>query len=301
MSTAKGERRSSHDAWTNVLQHEATLYFVADGLQRAREAASRGESVPLEAAKKAFSAQQRQLIQARRHYRLRYMLPVAVVGWTVLASCGLVAWLAFRAVGTDYLQWFINNGDVVALIFGTAVLAIDLERHPELISAHPLKVVMVTFAIAAEAFESWSAVIGRRMTDRELEGTTSSVVQTRYRSRTLDVVISSVFMWSAVASIFAWFVFIAPLQYVCNLVVGAPGRAALASRQTFWVLYAPSSSDFGFWKRSDGQVTRTYYRWDKSEQPAEGALEISVAKHPVALSAGLLAASLWAISTLFYA
>jgi hypothetical protein len=44
----------------------------------------------------------------------------------------------FAALGGDYLDWYVRNGFIIALVFSVVAVAVDLDRQVELIAAHPL-------------------------------------------------------------------------------------------------------------------------------------------------------------------
>src|SRR4051794_6807806 len=75
---------------------------------------------------------------ARRRYLLRYAAPRELLGLAVLLALAAVNALWFSAAGSDYLQWFLDNGALVALVFGVVTTAVDLDRNPGLIAANPL-------------------------------------------------------------------------------------------------------------------------------------------------------------------
>ncbi len=79
----------------------------------------------------------------------------------------------------------------------------------------------------------------------------------------------------------AWLIVIAPLQYFGNLVAGAPARLALAASVRSWVVRRPNVVFLGR---------------DPIDKMPEGAEEIGLARHPVALTSSITAGLLFAIS-----
>jgi len=65
----------------------------------------------------------------------------AVVGLVLLGGLAVLDWLVFRAwFDSDYLRWYLENGALIAIVFGLVTLAWgDLNKVTGLVSAHPLE------------------------------------------------------------------------------------------------------------------------------------------------------------------
>jgi hypothetical protein len=203
----------------------------------------------------------------------------------LLAVAGLNA-LWFHAAGESYLEWFLDNGAIVALVFGVVSAAVDLDSHPDLIAAAPLHYARgVVGAIGLEVTMAFWALSGDERSDAELA--------TGPRLRLLDMVLAMAFMGCLALALFAWAVVVAPLQYFVNLVCGAPARVALASGTTAWRV------------RRDALHTE-YLKAPKGladaglEQARErgDAVEVTWAAKPVTVTAAIAAALLFGASQL---
>jgi hypothetical protein len=99
----------------------------------------------------------------------------------------------------------------------------------------------------------------------------------------VDVWVAILFTWTFVLAYVAWLLVVAPLQFVVNLVAGAPARVALASPYRAWFRV----TDRGIHVEAD---------W-KSDPLPKGAVEAAFTTKPVAFTAVIAAALLFAVST----
>ena len=127
----------------------------------------------------------------------------------------------FRAFGVNYLRWYLAGGALVQLAIAGFVIAVDLERYPWLISTDPNEFLAEAWAVAGESFLAFEAEVkwsGARSTRADVPS-----------PGPFDGPFAGFFYFAYFASVCAWTLLIAPLQYLGNLIAGAPVRLALAS------------------------------------------------------------------------
>ena len=152
-------------------------------------------------------------------------------------------WLA--AVGWNYLDWYLNNGSTIALLFGIVAVAVDLDDHPHLIAADPLRFVVGVLMVITQLTSSLGALFDRPRSDRGLAEAGAELVQSRFRWCALDSVLAHLFLLVFATAMLAWAIVVAPLQYWVNLLCGAPARMSLASWRTVWRVRAgPGRTEF---------------------------------------------------------
>jgi hypothetical protein len=221
---------------------------------------------------------------ARRRYLLRFTLPRELLGLLVLLALAAVNALWFSLAGGDYFRWFLDNGALVALVFGVVTTAVDLDRNAGLIAANPLGFEIGVVRVFLELSSSLWGMFGAPRSDRALEDLGLTEVQTRFRSRLFDYLLSNLFLFVLAAAMLAWALVVAPLQYFVNLVCGAPARVALASRTTMHrVQPTPSHTE--------------YVNAPKDSPEVDGA-ELTFASRPVSFTAAIAAALLFGLSQL---
>jgi hypothetical protein len=221
---------------------------------------------------------------ARRRYLLRFALPRELLGLAVLLALAALNVLWFSLAGGDYFEWFLDNGALVALVFGVVTTAVDLDRNPGLIAADPLGFEIGVIRVFLELSTSLWGLFGAPRSDRALEQAGLTEVQTRFRSRLVDYLLSNLFMLVLGAAMLAWALVIAPLQYFVNLLCGAPARVALASRTTTY--------------RVQRSPSHTEYVNAPKDTPEIDGTELTFAARPVSFTAAIAAAFLFALSRL---
>ena len=233
---------------------------------------------------------------ARRRYVLRYGVPVELGGLAILVGLAALNALWFDAAGSDYLRWFVDNGALIALLFGVVAAAVDLDTHPGLIAASPLVYVRAILGVFVELSMSLSAVFSRERSDAELADAGLVEMQSRYRSRLFDTLLGNLFLLLLGAAMLAWALVVAPLQYWVNLVSGAPARMALASWRTSWrVEVTALHTEYVNAPKDPDAITDEQFQTARAEGRAH---EITFASKPVSFSAAIAAAFLWALSQL---
>jgi hypothetical protein len=156
---------------------------------------------------------------------LRFELPVVLVGLAILAALVAINVLWFSALDANYFEWYLSAGFAVALLFGVVVVAIDLDRSPGLIAAHPFFFLRETTLLLAKLSGTLAQQILTRFRrpDRDLSEAGLSLVQSRYRWPAFDRALALPFAFIVMVAMLAWTLVIAPLQYWVNLFCGAPG------------------------------------------------------------------------------
>lgn len=190
-----------------------------------------------------------------------------------------------RPLGSDYLEWFVDNGTLIALVFALVSVAVDLNRHSGLIAATPSGFVSAILGVFAELGESLGSLFAEPRADVDLWDSGLATLTSRYRSRALDTVFGGIFLGLFFVVMAGWLFVIAPVQYFLNLPCGAPARMALTSERTIWVVNSP------------GRYWYTIGSKDEVDDAKErGATEISFATKPVTLTSGVSALVLWGVS-----
>ena len=191
-----------------------------------------------------------------------------------LSAAGLALALAadyfvFRLFDADYFRWYLATGPVIQLLVTAFALAIDLERWPNLISAHPSDYLGACERLIGLSFIQRADEL-RPHDPGEDEPTTRSNLPSQWP---LDGLITVLFDIAFVILSVAWLVVIAPIQYFGNLVAGAPARLALAKPSRFAIVVtAPDGGARDHW------------------------MEIGLVQKPVAVTASITAGLLLAIS-----
>jgi hypothetical protein len=254
--TAAYGRRSAEAAMTRRPRSEV---LFERGLGRAQRGEQKRRS-----AKEHFQ-------EARRAGRWVGPLVVLIVGGVIWGGLITASYLFFSVFDTNYFRWFLENGALIAIVFGFVSLAIDLDRNPSLVSADPLTYLLAAFTLWQHVVTSWRLVIegGRSDVDRWPVAAIG------------DMLLAAAFSLAATVAVFGWFVVIAPLQYLLTLICGAPARLAIRSPQTS--SYDPT--------RDEAQIDAPL-----RAKPPANALVVGYAGKPVSLTAAVQSALLWTIN-----
>jgi hypothetical protein len=200
----------------------------------------------------------------------------------LLALVGINA-LWFDAAGRSYFTWYLDNGALIALVFGVVSVAVELDGHPELIAAGPIRFVLGIVAVFLELTTSFWAMFGRAHGDRAF-----------------DTVLAAVFAVVFALAMLAWALVVAPLQFFLNLVAGAPARTALASSSTVWRVQTDAThTEYVYGPKDLSEVTDR----DEAQRLADGlaagtVTQTTFAAKPVALTNAIAAALLFGASQL---
>lgn len=206
-------------------------------------------------------------------------------GFAALVALAAVDALWFDVAGGDYLDWFLENGAIVALVFGVVSAAVDLDAHPGLVAAAPLHYARgVVGAIGLELSMAFWALFGDEDRDANL----------------VDVVLAAAFMFALAAALLAWALVVAPLQYFVNLVCGAPARVALKSDTTAWrIRRSALHTEYLKTPKLTAPFADPAAKADLEAARARGdATEITWAARPVTVTAAIAAAVLFGVSAL---
>ena len=137
---------------------------------------------------------------------------------TFFGLCLLLVLLAvdqslFQAwFGIDHLRWYVSMGASIGVVTSVASLAWgDLERHPGLVSAHPMDYLGSCMQLVGLPIHAMGTHM-RRTGSEPRAGTT------------FDALLAIPLVLLLVAVLVAWLVVIAPPQYFVHLVCGAPAR-----------------------------------------------------------------------------
>lgn len=229
---------------------------------------------------------------------LRFELPLALCSLTVLAAITAVDYLVFDALGGNYFGWYLQSAFIISLLFGVVAVVISLDRHIGLIAVHPFVFAAEVSAVLAELSGAITqGPLGRARSDLALAkiGHPYVYLQTRFRPRGLDTILSILFSLVLAATMLAWVFVVAPLQYWVTLVCGAPARAALASEGTYWAAVYPFRTEYVLGDKDQQELLER--RQETAAEPSE-LTEISFARRPVTFTAAISAAVIWGVSQL---
>lgn len=192
---------------------------------------------------------------------LHPLVMLAAIAALVVANYGV-----FRVLDRNYFHWYLDHGAELALGLSLVALAVDLDRDPTLVAAHPSR-------YAA----GWWAVVGTTFLYL------GDDVLRNPKVRGFDQLFIILFDVAFLAVTVCWLAVVAPLQYVITLVTGAPARGALASRR-IWVE-----------RRANSDVL--IKKGPATMMPAR-AEEIGFAGRPVTVTSSITAAALFVVSLL---
>lgn len=156
-----------------------------------------------------------------RPFRRRNVAPLAwsaLAGWAFLAVLIAANYLVFRTLGENYFRWYLENGAVIAVALAFVSVLMELDRVPNLVSAHPLGYMGAWAQVLSEVMTAWIPVFEPPFPE-----------STRVRSLVLDTLLSWLVFVLYVAALLGYALVVAPLQYWLNLAVGAPARSAVGS------------------------------------------------------------------------
>jgi hypothetical protein len=206
-----------------------------------------------------------------------------LVGIAALAALAGFDSLWFAALGENYFRWYIDNGAVIALLFGVVAASVDLDTHPALIAASPRGFIRGVVGVILELTLSLRILFG---------GAWRAESARPWPDRALARMFRAIFT----AAMCAWALVVAPLQYVVNLVCGAPGRMALAAERTVWrVKVGTGATEYVEGARDLSEDGRRSLAGARQEGRAR---EITFATRPVTFAAAIAAALLFGASQL---
>jgi hypothetical protein len=217
---------------------------------------------------------------AARPFRRRNVAPLVwstLAGWAALGVLIGANFLAFRALDENYFGWYLENGAVIAVALAFVSVLMELDRVPNLVSAHPLGYVGAWAQVLSQVMTAWIPVFEPPFPQ-----------STRVRSFVLDTLFSWVVFVLYAAALAGYALVVAPLQYWLNLVVGAPARSAVGSSVKAVVD-----------RESTGNATLTLVpAVETKDEGATGVVreEIGFGRRPVAATAAISAGILLILS-----
>jgi hypothetical protein len=211
----------------------------------------------------------------------------AVVALALLVGTAVFDTLLFRALfDTDYMRWYLDNGDLISIVFVFVTLAWgDLNKLTGLVSAQPMQYLLACYTLGGLPMLGLSALLDpRRKRSGEIKTKDPKRNAGPLGVGLLDEFITMLVSIAVFAAFVLWLLVVVPLQYLVYLVAGAPARQALASGSRAWALV----TDRGL----AADVS------SKSLPMPEGAIESGFSAQPVAFTAAVAAALLFAVSKL---
>jgi hypothetical protein len=216
----------------------------------------------------------------------------ALVGLAILVALVVVDEVAFQALfETDFVRWYLANGLLIGLIMTFVTLAWgDLNKVTHLISAHPFEYAGAWLSLGGLPPLTFAAMFRQgtrraRMEARLERALAGAPADTDVPSGLwLDFWFTAFFAVALVLAYFAFLLVVVPLQYFVFLVTGAPARAACNSQTRVWYQMMPES-------------TTIAEAWKWAAKP-DGATESGFSAKPVAFTAAVTTAVLFAVSRL---
>ena len=189
-----------------------------------------------------------------------------LVSLAAIAALVAANYAVFRVFDRNYFHWYLDHGAELALGLSLVALAVDLDRDPTLIAAHPGRYSAGWFTVVGTSFLYLGDDVLRNP-----------------RVGVFDSLFIMLFDLAFAAVALSWMAVVAPLQYVITLGTGAPARGALASRR-IWV------------ERSESTVL--HLKKGPAAKMPEGAEEIGFAGRPVTVTSSITAGALFVVSFL---
>jgi hypothetical protein len=231
---------------------------------------------------------------------LSIVVGAVVVGGLIALNEFMFRWL-FDA---SYTRWYLANGSLIALVFASFTIAWgDVNKLTGLISAHPYE--FLADCLALGAFPIGASGTGLTVSSEEQhepatqdDAANNSGLSEPERSEAskeseplyvawglgpIDQLLAILFAPTLIALYLGWLLVVAPLQFVVNLLAGAPARVALGSPERAWALFTGRDVRFGASL--------------KSEPLPQGAIESAFTTRPVTYTALIAAALLFIVST----
>jgi hypothetical protein len=165
----------------------------------------------------------------------------------------------------NYFHWYVDNGALIALVFGFVSLAVQLDDYPDLVSSNPMRYLLACWTLNFHLFLAWNQVIA--VDPERAKGV--------MLSKLFDTIVSFLTMLGVTVAFVAWLLVVAPIQHIAYAILGAPARNALRN---------PAAP------RYDPATDTTI------PVPAKGAATgraFGYIAKPVALTSALTAAVLW--------
>jgi hypothetical protein len=182
--------------------------------------------------------------------------------FAAIAALVVADYLVFRLLGGNYFRWYLDHGALLALGLSLVALAVDLDRDPTLIAAHP-----------GSYAAGWFAVVG------ETSDYLVELIQSRAVGA-LDSIFTVIGVVVLAALAVAWIAVVAPLQYFVTLVTGALARSAAVSRR--------------MWVKRSGKTIELYKV--PADNVPEGMEEVGLAARPVTVTSTITAGVLYLVS-----
>lgn len=156
----------------------------------------------------------------------------ALAGFLIVVA--LDSWIFNALFNRMYIKWYIENGALIGIV--TSVVAVswgDVNKNVGLIAAEPLtylasvlKFVGLPFKVLADQCHAVSVRMQDVQNDLESEKSLS-VIMTRMLILLPDAILAIPLIFFLGIALFAWLIFIAPMQYFVFLICGSPIRLLL--------------------------------------------------------------------------
>ena len=188
-----------------------------------------------------------------------------LVTFTAIVALVAANYVVFRLFDRNYFRWYLDHGAVLALALSLIALAVDLDRDPTLVAAHP-----------GRYSAGWLAVVGETLVYLSRDVAENRAVGF------LDMLFTGLYGLAFAVVAACWIAVVAPLQYFITLVTGAPARGAVVSRR-MWV------------ERSGKTVSLIH---GPAAKMPTGAEEIGLGRRPVTVTSSVTAGVLFVFSLL---
>lgn len=204
---------------------------------------------------------------------IRPTLYVAATFVLLVLLCLFNSWWFTSILQLNYLVWYSHAGPVIAL--GTVLIGVawgDLDKHTDLISAHPLYYIAACLQVASLPLIAAGAHL---KAEHRLVPLGWNMIPLLLLTPLL------------VAAMFGWLLLVVPVQYFVFLLTGAFSRAALTSSAQLVA------------RVDDGKVAVIESTPGKPITPAVGQWDASMRDKPLTLTNAFSAALLFVLAYLF--
>jgi hypothetical protein len=167
---------------------------------------------------------------AARNWGPRRKLFVDIAAFLELGGLAAANFFVFsRFLDVSYPRWYLTHGSIISLVFAAFTLGMNLDKESGLVSANPGDYLRATIRVRRDFGLQFKGAVGADIgrepreppANYNLHKVEGIIKEAGFLPESMVVV---VFTFAFFLAVRAWFLVIAPLQYVLYLVCGAPAR-----------------------------------------------------------------------------